>query len=87
MLDYGSGWKEVWSPKPLVFAVQSLDKRVIVLPLGEGLGIREDSEIELGRCHGRGAVSQAHFAFCGYQILREQCAAAYPTRKVLLVVK
>ena len=53
MLDYGSGWKEVWSPKPLVFAVQSLDKRVIVLPLGESLGIREDSEIELGRCHRR----------------------------------
>ena len=59
VLDYGSGWKEVWSPKPLVFAVQSLDKRVIVLPLGESLGIREDSEIELGRCHSRGAVSQA----------------------------
>ena len=53
VLDYGSGWKEVWSPKPLVFAVQSLDKRVIVLPLGESLGIREDSEIELGRCHSR----------------------------------
>ena len=61
MLDYGSGWKEVWSPKPLVFAVQSLDKRVIVLPLGESLGVRDDSEIELGRCHSSGAVSQAHF--------------------------
>ena len=61
MLEYGSGWKEVWAPKPLVFAVQSLDKRVIVLPLGESLGIREDSEIERGRCHSRWAVSQAHF--------------------------
>ena len=70
-----------------MLAVQSLDQGVVVLPLGESFGIREDSKIELGRCHGRGAVSQAHFAFCGYQILREQCAAAYPTRKVLLVVK
>ena len=61
VLDYGSGWKEVWSPEPLLLAVQSLDQGVIVLPLGESFGIREDSEIELARCHGRAAVSQAHF--------------------------
>ena len=45
----------------MLLAVQSLDQGVIVLPLGESFGIREDSEIELGRCHGRGAVSQARF--------------------------
>ena len=27
----------------------------------EPLLLREDSEIELGRCHGRTALSQAHF--------------------------
>ena len=51
MLDYGSGWKEMWFPEPLLFAVQSLDQGVVVVPLGESFGIREDSEIELGRCH------------------------------------
>ena len=60
VLDYGRGWKQMWSPEPLFLAVQSLDQRIIVLPLGECVGIRGDSEIELGRCHGRGVVSQAH---------------------------
>ena len=61
MLDYGSGWKEMWFPEPLLFAVQSLDQGVVVVPLGESRGVREDSEIELGRCHSSGAVPQAHF--------------------------
>ena len=61
MFDYGSGWKEMWFPEPLLFAVQSLDQGVVGLPLGESFGIREDSEIELGHCHSRAALSQTHF--------------------------